>query len=137
MQRISPINRIFVELISDNDGMPNAWETKYGLDPNESSDAGQDPDVDGLTNMEEYLLGTEPDNFDTDADGFGVGEDGWPLSRLRRGQCQVNTITPQPDNASWRNGAVRDVLDLAMCSGVPWVTIFPPFSPASGPMSMM
>ena len=33
--------------------------------------------------------------------------------------------------------AVREVLDLATCSGVPWVTIFPPPSPASGPMSMM
>ncbi len=34
-----------------------------------------------------------------------------------------------------RNGAVREDLDLATCSGVPWETILPPFWPASGPMS--
>ena len=44
----------------DNDGMPNDWEKKYGLDPEDSSDADIDKDNDGLTNIEEYKAGTNP-----------------------------------------------------------------------------
>jgi len=45
---------------SDHDGMPDEWETKYGLDPNDPSDAAKDKDGDGYTNLEEYLNGTDP-----------------------------------------------------------------------------
>jgi hypothetical protein len=40
---------------SDNDGMPDAWETAHGLNPNNPADAGLDRDGDGYTNIEEYL----------------------------------------------------------------------------------
>ncbi|MCK5561506.1 MAG: PQQ-binding-like beta-propeller repeat protein, partial [Thermoplasmata archaeon] len=40
---------------SDSDGIPDIWELKYGLDPNDPSDAAQDPDGDNYTNLEEYL----------------------------------------------------------------------------------
>jgi hypothetical protein len=43
---------------SDNDGMPNDWETSHGLDPNspvDSSDWNLDYDGDGYINIEEYL----------------------------------------------------------------------------------
>ena len=48
---------------SDHDGMPDEWEKKYGLDPNDPSDAAQDADGDGYTNLEEYLNGTDPTKF--------------------------------------------------------------------------
>jgi|TARA_B110000908_G_scaffold130278_1_gene153158 type VI protein secretion system component Hcp len=44
----------------DNDLMPNEWETKYSLNPDSNSDAGQDPDMDGFTNLHEYIAGTHP-----------------------------------------------------------------------------
>lgn len=44
---------------SDFDGIPDEWEKKYGLDPN-MDDAGQDPDLDGFTNLEEFTLHTHP-----------------------------------------------------------------------------
>jgi hypothetical protein len=46
----------------DNDGMPDSWELQYGLNPDSSADAGLDKDNDDLTNLEEYLAGTDPTN---------------------------------------------------------------------------
>jgi hypothetical protein len=40
---------------SDNDGMPDSWETKNGLNPNDASDASKDRNRDGYTNIEEFL----------------------------------------------------------------------------------
>ena len=47
---------------SDRDGMPDTWEIAHGLNPNDSSDANQDPDGDGFTNLQEYFAGTDPHN---------------------------------------------------------------------------
>jgi pectate lyase len=48
---------------SDHDGMPDAWESKFKLDPKDASDNKQDQDKDGYTNLEEYLNGTDPTKF--------------------------------------------------------------------------
>ncbi|MEG1586309.1 MAG: polysaccharide lyase [Bacteroidales bacterium] len=45
---------------SDNDGMPDAWEKKYGLNPNDPSDANLDMNGDGYTNIEKYINGINP-----------------------------------------------------------------------------
>jgi hypothetical protein len=42
---------------TDKDGMPDAWETKYGLNPNDPSDATGDFDHTGYTNIEKYING--------------------------------------------------------------------------------
>lgn len=49
-----------VPVDTDGDGMPDEWEIKYGLDPNDPSDGAKDADGDGYTNVEEYLNGTNP-----------------------------------------------------------------------------
>ncbi len=41
-------------LDTDQDGMPDAWETARGLNPNQADDSSDD-DNDGYTNIEEYL----------------------------------------------------------------------------------
>lgn len=45
---------------TDNDGMPDAWEKKYGLNPNDPSDAIKDCNGDGYTNIEKYINGINP-----------------------------------------------------------------------------
>ena len=44
----------------DNDQMPDDWETLYGLNPLDASDATGDLDGDGILNLDEYLGGTNP-----------------------------------------------------------------------------
>ncbi len=40
---------------ADKDGLPDDWEKKAGLNPNDASDSVKDRDGDGYTNIEEYL----------------------------------------------------------------------------------
>jgi hypothetical protein len=48
---------------TDHDGMPDAWEIKHGLNPNDSADGAQDAGGDGYTNLEEYLNSLVPKTF--------------------------------------------------------------------------
>lgn len=45
---------------TDKDGIPDAWEIKYGLNPNDSGDAALDCNGDGYTNIEKYINGIDP-----------------------------------------------------------------------------
>jgi hypothetical protein len=40
---------------SDNDGMPDEWEIKKGLNPKDAADASLDKDKNGYSNIEDYL----------------------------------------------------------------------------------
>jgi Carboxypeptidase regulatory-like domain/Bacterial TSP3 repeat len=71
-----------------NDGIPDSWKIAHGFDPNDPSVAGQDTDGDGLTNLQEFQLGTDPRNPDTDGDGVSDGEE------VRRG---TNPLNPDTD----------------------------------------
>jgi hypothetical protein len=47
---------------TDGDGLPDVWESAFGLAPNDPGDALGDLDMDGATNLEEFLSGTSPTN---------------------------------------------------------------------------
>jgi len=61
-------------LDSDSNGLPDYWEKSYFGQTGQNPD--EDPDNDGLSNLQEYLLGTNPQNNDSDGDGMS---DGWEV----------------------------------------------------------
>ena len=82
----------------DEDGMPNGWENDNGLNPTDPTDAAGDLDGDGLTNLDEYLQGTDPQSIDSDNDGM---PDGWEVE---------HDLSPSdPDDAT--NDLDQDGLD--------------------------
>jgi len=52
---------------TDSDGMPDLWESQNGLDANDASDAGADPDQDEFSNLDEFIEGTDPQVADAPA----------------------------------------------------------------------
>ncbi len=71
----------FVEAIvasddTSGDGLPDGWKLQHGLDLL-SNDAAGDPDGDGLTNLQEYYLGTDPNTANLSPDEVPYG---WLLS---------------------------------------------------------
>lgn len=49
-----------IDLDADADGMLDGWETHFGLDPTDPSDAARDADSDGVSNAEEFAGRSHP-----------------------------------------------------------------------------
>ena len=47
---------------SDGDGIPDSFETSFGLDPFSNADRDLDADGDGASNWAEFVAGTDPTN---------------------------------------------------------------------------
>ncbi|THU39678.1 T9SS type A sorting domain-containing protein [Niastella caeni] len=96
---------------TDNDGMPDAWETANGTDP-AIADNNSDPDADGYTNLEEYL------NFLTgENSGSAIG----PIITIQEnatGFCSVNG-TVDNNNAGYTGSGFANV-DDGVGLGVTW-----------------
>ncbi|MFX1252815.1 MAG: binary toxin-like calcium binding domain-containing protein, partial [Promethearchaeota archaeon] len=80
---------------TDGDTLPDGWEVAYLLDPLNGTDAGDDPDTDGLNNLEEYNQGTDPRNSDSDGDGVNDGD-------------EVNTYSSDPNNPDSDGDGLED-----------------------------
>lgn len=59
----------------DQDGMGDAWEDDNGLDT-ARDDSALDADEDGFTNLDEYLLGTDPNDASDGQGGCGCRDKG-------------------------------------------------------------
>ncbi|MCJ2669092.1 MAG: FG-GAP-like repeat-containing protein [Candidatus Thermoplasmatota archaeon] len=62
---------------TDHDGLPDDWEGENFGDLSQGAD--DDPDSDGLSNLQEYSIETDPNDADTDGDGIRDGNDPNPL----------------------------------------------------------
>ncbi len=88
---------IFFECLQDDDGdgIPNEWELNHGLDPEDPTDADDDAEPDGLTNLEEYQQDTDPNDDDTDDEGLTDG-------------AEVNTHSTDPNDADSDDDELTD-----------------------------
>lgn len=114
---------------TDGDGLDDGWEVLNGLNPLDSGDAAEDdlqdggssdadtgdeneswpnpdngpngdPDRDGMTNLEEAGIGTNPNLRDTDGDGLN---DKWEADNQHEVQVGETTFTLlDPLNANWQ-----------------------------------
>jgi hypothetical protein len=68
---------------TDGDGMPDVWERRYGLDPDDAADAAEDSDGDGLSNRTEVRTRTAPTRADSDHNGVTDGDEDTDHDGLR------------------------------------------------------
>lgn len=66
---------------SDGDGIPDLWETKFGLNPVDPNDGQSDVDGDGFTNLEEFQAASLPNDPTSTPP---------PVAKLRLVRSQVN-----------------------------------------------
>ena len=91
---------------SDNDGIPDDWETAHGLDPLAAADAAADNDQDGLSNLAEYYAGTDPRNaasvFQLLAKRLANGRIGLHFDAARAGQLVEVQTTRALGQTAWQ-----------------------------------
>ncbi len=101
---------------ADADGMPDIYESANGLNPN-ARDATLDLDSDGLKNIDEYTLGTQANNPDTDGDGLRDGVEtgtGTWVSASNTGTSPLQADTDQDglkDGVESNSGTFKDAAD--------------------------
>ncbi|MBQ6245647.1 MAG: hypothetical protein IJK04_02185 [Kiritimatiellae bacterium] len=93
--------RVVGETDSDGDGAEDWWETEFGFDPSDPADAALDPDSDGLSNLAEFLAGTNPLLADSDGDGI---PDAWEVARGLN-PCLYSDAFADPDGDTLSNYA--------------------------------
>ena len=84
---------------TDADGMPDWWESNYGLLSTDPSDANGDLDSDGLNNLQEYLHTTNPLLADTDGDGINDAD-------------EVNVYASNPKNVDTDDDGLSDGVEI-------------------------
>ncbi len=81
---------VVVPVDTDGDGVTDEQEILNGTDPNNA-----DTDGDGVSDAEELELGTDPNNADTDGDGLSDGD-------------EVNTYGTDPNNVDTDGDGLSD-----------------------------
>ncbi len=67
---------------TDLDGMPDFFEIFHQLNPADPSDADLDPDLDGVSSLVEFRIGTNPSWKNPDSDNDGLFDE-WEIANFR------------------------------------------------------
>ena len=112
---------------TDGDGMLDNFEVRFGLDPFNDDTAG-DLDADGLTNIEEYMAGSDPRDPDSPVTTFFVGPGGSdsgaagglgaPWTTIAFALTQATATEANPVRINLLPGLYFENIVLA-----PWVTL--------------
>jgi hypothetical protein len=104
-------NRAFEDL--DRDGIDDDWERYFGTDP-ARDDRNDDADGDGLSNVVEYVLWTDPTLADSDGDGLSDAlehrlglnplEFTYPTDDDEDGRSQIEELQAGTDPADFFDG---------------------------------
>ncbi|MCB1615892.1 MAG: hypothetical protein KDI30_07740, partial [Pseudomonadales bacterium] len=97
----SSVANAFID--TDSDGMPDGWEDAHTLIVSIDDSAEDLLDTDGLTNIQEYLAGTNPLDPDTDKDGVLDGSDPWPTNSRYRADTDNDGL---PDFYEYLNSSI-------------------------------
>jgi hypothetical protein len=102
---------------TDGDGMPDVWERRYGLDPDDASDATEDSDGDGLPNLTEVRTRTAPTRADSDRNGVADGDEDTDHDGLRNA-VEVEAGA-DPSMADSNGDGITDAMDDPDGDGAP------------------
>ncbi|MFM2160888.1 MAG: hypothetical protein RLZZ383_400, partial [Pseudomonadota bacterium] len=109
---------------ADGDGMGDAWETLYGLNPADPSDAASDADGDGRSAASEYGLGTRPDVSDAPGAPVLRAPDDGAVSATTSPRFLADATTlglgasPFIEVAIARDPAFADVVEVRSAPGI-------------------
>ncbi|HKQ37627.1 MAG TPA: lamin tail domain-containing protein [Verrucomicrobiae bacterium] len=99
---------------ADHDGMSDAFETQYGLDINNAADAATDLDGDGMSNLDEFIAGTDPSDPNSYLFIDLVGANGGPASASLRFMAVSNRTYSVQFRDSLGVGELTTLRDVGM-----------------------
>ncbi len=88
----------------DSDGMPDAYENANGLNV-AADDAGDDADSDTISNLDEYLQGTDPQSDDSDNDGLKDNVETGTETYVDQSNTGTDPLNPDTDGDGLLDGA--------------------------------
>ena len=103
---------------TDGDGLTDRWEELYGLSTTDDGSVDVkngpdgDPDVDGLSNLEEQSRGTDPQSDDTDNDGFSDAVEDGGGEFISLTQTGTNPLNADTDGDGLSDGVENPLLDF-------------------------
>ena len=102
---------------TDGDGLPDVWELRFGLDPDNAADGVLDSDGDGLDNLTELRIRTAPNGADSDGDSVADGAEDSDADGLRN-RVELRASS-DPSRADSNADGIDDALDDADGDGIP------------------